>query len=484
MRFWKIIIFISFISIATSCKGQEIPKTNINSILTLSVDQMYQDFDSLEFITKSCFQFSAVNKKIYGIDIDEIFEHNRKKIQETSNPSDFGILVNQTINSCRGSHFWIASGYEKDSITNAYYSYLKQEQNFNQAKNAFFYYKGSYYTKRPLKISNIIIPVGSEIVLFNDKSIDEFLKTVIADFSFAFWDDGLRKFYLPDFYNHSSVKNIVNDYLFETPDKEQIRIKISSAQLKQKDSGDFPFVALLKNENILYLRFPEMSEKYADILCDGIDSLKNEPFKSVVIDIRNNGGGTDDAWGKVLKKIMGKSFRYKLKAAVKDSDFNKKILAEYPYGNYFLQGNREKIEFLDNELFWTISAEQETEIDSLSINFEGKIYILSDNIYSSAGSFMNLCNFSDDLISVGFDNSMVLGMGVQPYEFTLPNSKIRFHIAPVLDLTNAKNALETLHAKVEHQINATKDDYIKYYINNEIIENDLFIREVIKLMKD
>jgi hypothetical protein len=75
-------------------------------------------------------------------------------------------------------------------------------------------------------------------------------------------------------------------------------------------------------------------------------------------------------------------------------------------------------------------------------------------------------------------------MGVQPYEFTLPSSKIKFHIAPVIDLTNAKNALETLHIKVEHQINSTKDDYIKYYLNNKNIENDLFIKEVIKLMKE
>ena len=445
---------------------------------------MYQDFDSLKFITKSCFQFSEVNKKIYEIDIDKIFEYNRKKIQEINKPSDFGILINQTINSCRGSHFWIASGEKKDSITNAYYSYLKQEQNFNQTKNAFFYYKGSYYTKRAIKISNITIPVDSRIVYFNNKSINEFLKTVIADFSFAFWDNELKKFYLPDFYNHSSVKNKINDYLFETPDKKQIKVKISSTQLKQKDTKNFALVTLLKNENILYLKFPEMSEKYAYILCNGIDSLKNKPFKSIVIDIRNNGGGTDDAWGILLKKILGKPLRYRLKAGVKNSNFNKKIIAKYPYGNYFLQGNTEKIAFLNDEVFLTISAEQETEIDSLSINFEGKLYILSDNIYSSAGSFMNLCNFSDNLISVGFDNSMVLGMGVQPYEFTLPNSKIRFHIAPVIDLTNAKNALETLHTKVEHQINSTKDDYIKYYLNNENIEDDLFIKEVIELMKE
>ena len=453
-------------------------------MLDLSLEQMYQDFDSLEFITRSCFQFSEVNKKIYKIDIDEIFEKNREKIQNINKPSEFGILINQTINSCRGSHFWIVSGEENDSITNAYYSYLKQEQNFYQTKNAFFYYKGGYYTKIPITNSNITIPVGSKLVFFNNKNIDEFLKTVIADFSFAFWNNELKKFYIPDFYNHSSVKNEINDYLFETPDKKRIKIKVKSTQLIQKDTIDYPLITLLENENILYLRFPEMSIKYANILSNGIDSLKNKAFKSIVIDIRNNGGGTDDAWGILLKKILGKHIKYKLEAGVKNSDFNKKIIAKYPYGNYFLQGNNEKIEFLNNEEFLTISAEQETEIDSLSINFEGKIYILSDNIYSSAGSFMNLCNFSDKLISVGFDNSLVLGMGVQPYEFTLPNSKIKFHIAPVIDLTNTKNAFETLHIKVEHQIHSTKDDYIKYYLNNKNIDNDLFIKEVIKLMKE
>jgi hypothetical protein len=484
MNYRKSIIIILFINIVSSCKSQEISEKNINSMLNLSIEQMYQDFDSLEFITKSCFQFSEVNKKIYKIDINEIFEKNRKKIQEINKASDFGILINKTINSCRGSHFWIAAGKEKDSITNAYYSYLKQEQNLNKTKNAFFYYKGSYYTKTPLKISNITIPVGSKVVFFNNKSIDEFLKTVIADFSFAFWDNELKKFYMLDFYNHSSVKNKINDYFFETPDKKQIKIRIKSTQLMQKDTNIYPLITLLKNENILYLRFPEMSIKYANILCNGIDSLKNKDFKSIVIDIRNNGGGTDDAWGILLIKILGKPIRYRLKAGINNSDFNKKIIAKYPYDNYFLQGNHEKIEFLNNEEFLTISAEQETETDSLNINFEGKIYVLSDNIYSSAGSFMNLCNFSDKLISVGFDNSLVLGMGVQPYEFTLPSSKIKFHIAPAIDLTNAKNALETLHIKVEHQINSTKDDYIKYYLNNKNIENDLFIKEVIKLMKE
>ena len=484
MKYWKNIIIIFLLGIFISCKSQEISNKEINTSFNLSVEQMYQDFDSLEYITKSCFQFSEVNKKIYGIDIDEIFKNNRKKIQKINNPSDFGILINQTINSCRGSHFWIASGDKKDSITNIYYSYLKQKQNFNQTKNAFFYYKGNYYTKKIIKIANTTIPIGSKIVFFNNKSIDEFLKSVITDFSFAFWDNQLKKFYLPDFYNHSSVRNKINEYIFETPDKNKVKIKISSDQLKQNKSENFPLVSLLKNENILYLRFPEMSEEYANILCNGIDSLKNQDFKSIVIDIRNNGGGTDDAWGKLLKKILEKPLKYKLKAGIKNSDFNKRIIKKYSYGAYFLQGNNEKIDFLNNDAFLTISAEQETETDSLSIKFKGKIYILSDNIYSSAGSFMNLCNFSNNLTSVGFDNNMVLGMGVQPYEFTLPNSKIRFHIAPVIDLTNAKNALETLHIKVEHQIHTTKDDYIRFYINNRKLEDDLFIKEVVKLMKE
>jgi hypothetical protein len=303
MKYYKNIIIIILFGIISSCKSQNISKNNIDLMLHLSPDQMYQDFDSLEFITKSCFQFSEVNKKIYKINIDEIFENNRKKIQKINKASNFGILINQTINSCRGSHFWIVAGTEKDSITNAYYSFLKQEQNYIQTKNAFFYYKGDYYTKMPITNSNITIPVGSKIVSFNNKSIDKFLKTVLTDYSFAFWDNELKKFYLPDFYNHSSVKNKINDYLFETPDKKQIKIKITSTQLKQKNPKNFPLITLLENEKILYLRFSEMSKEYANILCNGMDSLKNKPFKSIVIDIRNNGGGTDDAWGILLKKI-------------------------------------------------------------------------------------------------------------------------------------------------------------------------------------
>ena len=147
LKLRNLILLIGLAGIAIACINQNKDNESNSLVPGLSIDQMLQDFDSLEFITKNIFQFSAVNKMVYGIDIGKIFKNNRKKIQGLKNSYDFGQLINQTINSCRGSHFWITSGAENDSVANAYYSYLKQEQNFNQMENAFFYFEGNYYTK-------------------------------------------------------------------------------------------------------------------------------------------------------------------------------------------------------------------------------------------------------------------------------------------------------------------------------------------------
>ena len=85
------------------------------------------------------------------------------------------------------------------------------------------------------------------------------------------------------------------------------------------------------------------------------------------------------------------------------------------------------------------------------------------------------------MISVGFNHHMILGMGVQPYEFTLPNSGIKFLMAPVIDLTGASDAFDALHIQVEQTITMNKVDFIKYYKRSSNIEDDVFIKEIIKV---
>src|SRR5208283_3810547 len=147
----------------------------------------------------------------------------------------------------------------------------------------------------------------------------------------------------------------------------------------------------------------------------------------------------------------------------------------------------EKIGFLNNEEFQVLEDSDHVSPDANSLNLDCHIYVLSDNIYSSAGTFMNICKNNDQMVSVGIPNSMILGGGIDPYAFSLPNSKLIFNIEPVVDLTDARVAKDAHHIDVEARIAPTLEQLLDYYntgneggLEKRLNEHDPFFKKVLE----
>jgi hypothetical protein len=75
---------------------------------------------------------------------------------------------------------------------------------------------------------------------------------------------------------------------------------------------------------------------------------------------------------------------------------------------------------------------------------------------------------------VGIPTGRILGFGVNPKEFRLPNTKIGYRIEPVLDITNCETYEDIFHDKPELVINLNLDDKLLLKTNTYTSE---FLKE-------
>ena len=186
---------------------------------------------------------------------------------------------------------------------------------------------------------------------------------------------------------------------------------------------------------------------------------KKHKIKKVIIDIRENLGGNDSVWLTTLQSIIKQPLITNTNLVVKNTEIVKKYLCLTDKNTKFFSSS-----FLKNEDF--IKIESGAEIikpSSNSIAYDGKIFILqNDLVFSSAGALSALASYSDKLISVGSSSGFIGGLGISPFYFMLPNSKLIFAINASLDLTNAINA-EDVFNKTEVPVDLKIEDYRNYF---------------------
>lgn len=248
-------------------------------------------------------------------------------------------------------------------------------------------------------------------------------------------------------------------------------------------------VLYLSEPEILYIRVPVMWPGDLDFYYSNIkQKTSGIEMKAIVIDIRNNPGGSDEVWRGLIAHLSDKNYIIENRLGIKDSELNFSYIKKHSFGKIFLENNNpEQISFLDNEKFLVMKDKETIKRSDESINFHGMIYVLSDNVYSAAGSLIAFAKKANNLTSVGLRNPEILGMGIDPYRFTLPNSKIIFSIEPVIDLTNACKAEDVFHTDVEIEIIPTLDEMLRFYnaggipLEEFLLDHDPFFQCVLKI---
>ena len=477
-----LIYIVLILTYSTVSYSQEIPK--------LSSKQMFEDYLYLkDFVINNNPQIH-VRKVIQGIDIVNILNTYEDSISSCKNTKEFIFLINKLINLCNDGHFSFApylaynishktgkinSKYDKFIWRNINESSLYGEKIFIDSSCFFL---AGYGRIKKGKIDTVIAP-GSEIYSINGITpLDYFNKSRFMRNDYK-WD------YYNKYFYHSTPRLNPNDakrgVFFKIINHKNG--KISTHFYKKKlipkgiIYGGWPKgfytkrVLYIASNKVLYIRIPKMKNKSYYMSEIPRVASKNQIDK-VIIDIRDNGGGSDSVWIEVLRYIIKEPIKTNINYVIRNSadiieslGYTKDSLAEYT-GNLFPCNEYRIIE--DVEI---ISP------STNSINYSGNIYILQDDkCYSAAGSLIAMSQYHDFIINIGQQTGTILGRGVNPVIRVLPNSRYCFTMEPVIDITNCKETIDLFHDSVEIPLKMNLDKWLDIFYNYDNFDSIFLIK--------
>jgi hypothetical protein len=454
----------------------------------LSKSQMYEDFDEFYSIMADVNPQLTLRKKVTGVDILTKISNSRQQIDTISNISFFMKLLMDNILLCNDMHNDFIFDKRALSIldtvkiqklvalsTQLDDDYLKIFADKYAIPLPFFldYFKGNYYNIGGVTITTNgeidTIPQGAKILNIDGFTVDTLL--ILKPFETRFrWDNILKKKYQKVYAGDlilSKRDSITIEYEINGETQKVLYLNnISKLELMGGTSFSYEhkdgYVDYFEQDNILYIRLPQMwnSNYYVKQI---LEKGKGKKIEKVVIDIRQNGGGSDGVWIDILQSIIKKEIDIRTDIGFVPSDLMLKKL-EISKDSVKLK----KISLLDNQEFGILTWGEIVKPDKKSLKYNGKIYILQDNlIFSSAGSLSNVAFMSDKIVSVGETTGYLLGFGIAPIFFTLPNSYFTFQIEPVLDVSNANTLYDYYHDNVEIPVEISIEQRIKYFNNSK-----------------
>ena len=102
-----------------------------------------------------------------------------------------------------------------------------------------------------------------------------------------------------------------------------------------------------------------------------------------------------------------------------------------------------------------------------------------------------LCNRNKSMFSVGFPSSLALGQGITPLQFALPNSGLIISVGTDVDISDCKNAFDTINGKIKVPLKMNACDYFKYRNSNIgkdysywLLNDDPFMRTVLEFLNN
>lgn len=212
--------------------------------------------------------------------------------------------------------------------------------------------------------------------------------------------------------------------------------------------------------------------------------LKIKNCKSLIIDIRQNGGGDSHYWSEYLvpliisKPLMVKEY-YVYRGGKFSINFMKCALGDVfnqvePIGNI----NKENLKSLPPEInkdFKYYTESEDTILPKNSINFKGKIYMIVDKaVFSSAEMFATFAKHSGFATIVG-EKTGGDGIGEDPLVCSLPNSGFVLNFPYVMGLTSDGGCDEELKTVPDIKVEDIEKD--------SNLSNDKAIEAVLNLSK-
>lgn len=492
------IIYLAMIFLFTGCISKP-PNA-------LTLQQMLDDYDYMTKVINAVYPADLVNRQIYNIDINKTLTKYRAKITGKETPQQFYELISQSLFACKGNHMWtnnalatlrtrlffwsyfpeglFTNDIDNDSI-DVNWAYMKARQTMIRSKPGIplLYYKGNYYSKYPFNIGNQEYAAGMKLLAINNIKVSEIISS-LQDYLDCF-DYVTKRFYgsmlFPqvgdNFY--MLLGNIDLNFEFENADRQIQNIILRANEDVKSHSpqapliSSTPIVELMEINHFLYIRLPEMSMECRNIIQSKLEKIKDTTYiKAILLDVRYNRGGNDKVWIDIISLLINKNVKLQGKNAYRDTEMVKQCLRKENQ----IKTVPSKIPFLGNQNFLISSYKGAIAPSSKSLKLDVPLFIITQDVYSSTGGLLSLALANDFIIRIGISNPTSLGKSGNPWFFKLPNSKIIFSIRPSLDIGNCQTLKDTLHCKVDIEINPTLQEILKFYNtsrNNKSLETSL-----------
>ncbi len=520
-------LIATFVTLMCFCnlKAQttQLPK-ELEGTPKLTYSQMLSDHDSLVSYIKQVSPIIQFNKEVRKIDFNKHAKKIKKKITSKTTMEEYLLLTEKTLNAAQDGHsnilgtslldivkkVWIPKGYTSGLDTLDFphsYKYEKfiKEKFYTKSKLELVYINGEYYNLLPFSYKGKNYPSAMKLVSCNNKEIHQFVKNMEELISPLRWDRANRKVYHENFYTVGEIyKNNQLKLVFIDNDQEKKTINITkddTVTFLEEIKNNFGYntnkasviTHYFEKEQIFYGKIPTMDERFGDTLIKHFETvIKKFPVKSIVLDVRGNGGGSDNTYGKFLGKILKDTIKSNVTVGRILSPLNCKYyeMNKDSITAYGLSLIKDEPKLKNLKMFYKIIPNYcffypEKEI----LPFEGNIYVLQDRyIFSSTSNLSSLAYKNEKLISIGEMPNLLGGMQTIPSVFCLPYSKVIFRLEPQIDFTDCKSVADIFQNQVEHFVTypidflhdrATTNENI--FGKNFLIQKDPMFKKVLEL---
>lgn len=461
----------------------------------LDKERMLEDFDHMVTVLRDTMPHDLAIRDEFGIDVWQIFARYRTRIIGRESLPEFARLVQRALAACKGHHLWIIK--PTWSPTSEWYrnycAHSIPPETLPVSRNVktlldclpaergpatfqFLYWDGNYYTAPEFSIDGKRYRGPLKLIAVDGKKTEE-LEPLLRD-TLPEFDRKNKRFFRSDFY--TSLPSAIpgcRTFLFETSEKKTLSITVpDDAELSTGENdmfsvlkqGDLSLTLLeipkqvlyWREHSLVYLRVPVMNPKDLPFYEEQLRPiLEKEKPRYAVIDIRGNGGGSDGVPTALLRKLSANPITWKGFLA---TPANERVRRHLKLGgrDFYDHKSVRNIPFLDNRKFdvQEFSAELRSEKNACVEH----IYVIAHDIYSAAGTLVAIAKGSEHVTAVGFSGTKILGMGIDPYCFLLPNSKLIISVEPAIDLSDCGSAAETLHLGTEVELQMSPGEYLAY----------------------
>lgn len=391
--------------------------------------------------------------KQLGVNFDSVYSELRKELEKDICFENFINQSNRLFNLSGDWHNGFVSSYYLKSIID----YLPEEErvatlnmvdtNFysiadsmyriysnytwnNKSKPKFrtIYSGGKYYLKHDYSIGDKLMKRGSEIVSINNIKTRDFVTENINCYFFLY-DVHLKQNYAAElFQKGSGLPPISSITFFDEEKKEHVKCNSSELAEIEKETSyiltmNINRVFYHRSSKTLYLRLAQMIER--EKLAKQILKYKKKKFERIVIDVRNNSGGSDLVWIKALSELIDSTF-YKCRPqlCIKDNRYPREATKSFVKEQFKGNGN---ILTFDSDIFGYMHSNNNPCLNK-------PIYCFMDTrTFSSGLVFASLNMYLNNFTLVANSTPYMGGMGLTPFTFMLPHTKLQYKLSCSFD---------------------------------------------------